>query len=45
MSTIRFLADHDLNEHIVAGVHRLDPGSLANNLKTTSRFDEAQALH
>lgn len=25
MSTIRFLADHDLNEHIVAGVHRLDP--------------------
>ena len=25
MSTIRFLADHDLNEHIVAGIHRREP--------------------
>ncbi len=25
MSTVRFLADHDLNDHIVEGVHRLEP--------------------
>lgn len=26
MSRLRFLADHDLNEHIVTGVKRLNPG-------------------
>ena len=26
MSTVRFLADHDLNEHIVEGVRRREPG-------------------
>jgi hypothetical protein len=25
MSRLRFLADHDLNEHIVTGVKRLNP--------------------
>lgn len=25
VSTIRFLADHDLNEHIVAGIRRREP--------------------
>lgn len=27
MSRLRFLADHDPNEHIVTGVTRLNPGS------------------
>jgi predicted nuclease of predicted toxin-antitoxin system len=26
VSRLRFLADHDFNEHIVTGVKRLDPG-------------------
>ena len=42
MSAIRFLADHDLNDHIVSGIHRREPGIellRARDLELQARSD------